>query len=161
VISSKDIKGSLILTNQRLMIGGSRNSIYLKDIKTIDIPSINAINITLEDREVKLFFEKRSIGHAVDQFASILLGGPYEAGSWQEEVSSYTSYWASLLTIARFLYGQVIETVIEEVPEERRAWCARCQMYVLVPWTDIPVWEINCPECGRKGMTTLSPTDRL
>ena len=33
VVLSKDVKGSLILTNKRIIIGGSINSIYLKDIK--------------------------------------------------------------------------------------------------------------------------------
>ena len=105
VYLSKQISGSLTLTNHRIIVENLDNSIYLKEISKIDIPSILNIELSLGDDVKNLRFEKRNIGHAVDQFASVLLGSPYEAGSWQEEVSSYTSYWASLTTMAVFLFG--------------------------------------------------------
>ena len=89
------------------------------------------------------------------------MGTPYEAGSWQEEVSSYTAYWASILTMARFLYGTTDEISEEEKYEDKKVWCSRCDKYVTVPWTEAPVWKLRCPECGHGGMTTLSPKDRL
>lgn len=124
--------------------------------------SISRIKINLKDRVEHLTFTKRSIGHAVDQFASIILNTPFEAGSWQEEVSSYTSYWASILTMVIFLFRQKIpySQSIGAKYEERKAWCHHCQKYVSIPWTDTPVWKLSCPECGRKPLTSLSSKDR-
>lgn len=162
VTLSKDIKGSLILTNKRLIIGDSSNSIYLKEIKKIDVHSTPSIKINLKDRVEHLIFKKGSIGHAVDTFAAVILATPFETISGQE-VSSYTSYWASILTMAIFQYGHPDE-FREEKHEDKKAWCYNCQKYVNVPWTrahaETPIWKLSCPECGRKPLATLSPEDR-
>lgn len=152
---SKDVKGSLILTNKRLMIEDSSNSYFLKDIINIDFLPLNRIQITLRDKTIKLLFAKRSISHGIDQFASVIFETPFEAGSWQEEVASYTAHWASVLTTALLLYGE------PPTYEDKKAWCGHCKKYVDVEWTDTPVWKLVCPECNQKGMTTLSPKDRL
>ncbi len=60
-----------------------------------------------------------------------------------------------------FLYGDADEARSrwEEIKVNEqidRAYCRRCGKYMTVPATDLQVWQIVCPECGRKGMTTLS-----
>ena len=85
------------------MIGDSSNSFFLKDILQISFLPINRIQITLRDKTIQLRFAKRSISHGIDQVASILFDTPFEAGSWQEEVASFTAHWASVLTTALLL----------------------------------------------------------
>lgn len=154
-------KHPLKLTNKQLILGDNGITFNLKDMKMCLFKPMNIIEITLTDRTERLKFTKQSVGHAIDQFASAIMGEPFEAGSWQEEVSSYTSYWASMITMAISLYGNPVElseTVIQH--SERRAYCNRCKKYVFLPWSDEKVWTLSCPECGRRGMTTLSPEDR-
>ena len=158
-VLSKDVKGSLILTNKRLMVGDSSNSYLLKDIIQVEFLPINVIQITLKDKTIAFMFNKRSIKHGIDQFASIIFDTPFEAGSRQEEVASYTAHWASILTTALLLYGEPIE-YREPVYEDKKAWCTHCQKYVTVPHSDIPVWKTKCPICGHGGMTSLSPEDK-
>ena len=159
-ISGEGIRGSLILTNKRLMIGNSSNSFFLKDIIQIDFFPINGIQITLKNKTVKLLMSKQSIGHAIDLFTTVLFDTPFEAGSRQEEIASYTAHWASVLTTAHLLYGEPVE-YIETKYEEKKAWCNFCNKYVDIQHSDLPVWlKKNCPICGRSGMTSLSPEDR-
>ena len=156
---SKDIKGPLTLTNKRLMIRDSSNSFFLKDITQIGFLPMNRIEIILSDKTIKLVFTKRSISHGIDQFASVLFDTPFVAGSWQEEVVSYTAHWASVLTTALLLYGEPME-YREAKYEDKEVWCNHCKEYVKIPHSDIPVWNIKCPICGHGGMTSLSPEDR-
>lgn len=155
----KDVKGSLILTNKRLMIGDSSNSYFLKDIIQIDFFPINGIQITLRDKTIKLIFSKQSISHSIDQLASVFFDTPFEAGSWQEEIASYTAHWASVLTTALLFYGEPIE-YRETIYEDKKVWCKDCKKYVIIPHSDIPIWKRKCPICGHGGMTSLSPEDR-
>ena len=141
------------------MIGDSKNSYFLKDIIQIGFLPLNSIKISLSDETIKLIFTKRSVSHGIDQFVSVLLDTPYEAGSWQEEVASYTSHWASILTTALLLYGKPME-YREVIHEDKEVWCSHCKKYVKIPHSDIPVWNIKCPICGHSGMTSLSPEDR-
>ena len=99
-------RGSLILTNRRLIIGDSSNSIPLEDIIDVDIETrladVTQIQIECKDGTKYLEFVRRGGNHV----AQILLGN----SGWSfSEVSSYTSYWASILTIAIFLFGQAGE----------------------------------------------------
>lgn len=121
--------------------------------------STPSIKIHLKDKVERIIFTKRSIGEAIDTFVATLMGTPFETLSGVE-VASYTSYWASLLTMATFLFGNATE-MIEEKYEDKKAWCHYCQKYVSVPWTDTPIWKLSCPECGRKPLTSLSPKDKL
>ena len=41
-----------------------------------------------------------------------------------------------------------------------KAWCGYCKKYVTGTTSLVNIWQIPCPECGHKGMTTLSPEDR-
>lgn len=141
------------------MIGDSSNSFFLKDILQISFLPINRIQITLRDKTIQLRFAKRSISHGIDQVASILFDTPFEAGSWQEEVASFTAHWASVLTTALLLYGEPTEYK-ETIYEDMKAWCGHCKEYVKIPYSDTPVWSIKCPICGHGGMTSLSPEDR-
>lgn len=156
---AREVKGSLILTNKRLMIGDSTNSYFLKDIIQICFLPINRIQIKLRDETIQIRFAKRSISHGINQIASVIFDTPFEAGSWQEEVASYTAYWASVLTTALLLYGELIEYK-EIVYEDKKAWCIHCEEYVTIPYSDTPVWKNECPRCGHRGMTSLSQEDR-
>lgn len=141
------------------MIGGSSNSYFLNDIIQISFLPLNGIKITLNDETIKLVFTKRSVSYGIEKFSSILLDTPFETGSWQEEVASYTAHWASVLTTALLLYGKPIE-YREVIHEDKEVWCNHCKKYVKIPYSDIPVWNIKCPICGHGGMTSLSPGDR-
>jgi len=141
------------------MIGDSNNSYFLKDIIQIGFLPINKIQIKLRDNTIKIQFAKRSISHGIDQIASVLFDTPFEAGSWQEEVASYSAYWASVLTTVLLLYGEPIEYK-ETIYEDKKAWCGHCTEYVKIPYSDTPVWKTKCPVCGQGPMTSLSPEDR-
>ena len=137
-------------------------SIQLKDIENVDIETriadVTKIKISLKNKTEYIDFARQTTGHTF----SILFG---DTGWIQSEVSSYTAYWASLITMAKFLFGKSdeVEEIMEEVScthsKDMQTWCADCAKYVIVPWTDTSVRKIVCPECGRKGMTTLSPDD--
>jgi len=148
--------GSLILTNQRLIVAD--NSIPLEDIVSVDIDTrtadVTRIVINLENKTEYLDFARHSAGHMVN----ILFG---DTGWSHSEVSSYTSYWASLLTMATFLFGRKNKYVKSHANEyEGKAWCHNCGKYVTIKRTETPIWQIECPECGRKPLASLSPEDR-
>ena len=157
VLSKK--KSDLILTNQRLIFGNLDTIIELYKIKNVEFVPLRSIKLTLIEDTIQFGFSKSSGSHTIDQAVSAFLGSPFEAGSWQEEVSSYTAYWASMLTMTLIQFGNPMK--YEEWKEEYgRAYCHRCFEYVDIPVSKKNVWEIDCPKCGRKGMTTLSPEDR-
>ena len=150
--------GSLILTNQRIILGTSKCTISLNDIHDIEIDTrfsdVTRISIDCKESIKHLEFGRSSPGH----IANVLLG---DSGWTHSEISSYTSYWASLLTMAKFLYGtQESDEKIGAIYEDKRVWCSHCDKYVISPWTSTPVWKIQCPECDRKGLLSLSPEDR-
>ncbi len=156
--SGKEVRGDLILTNKRLIIGDSSNSYSLKDIVQIDFYPINGIQITLRDKTVKILLAKQSASHAIEQFASVFFDTPFEAGSYQEEIASYTAHWSSVLTTVLLLYGDPVEYK-ETFYEDRKAWCYNCKKYVVIPHNDLPIWKNKCPICGYS-LTSLSPEDR-
>jgi len=41
-----------------------------------------------------------------------------------------------------------------------RVWCPQCDKYVTGMSPETHPRKLPCPECGHKGMTTLSPEDR-
>ena len=156
---SKDIKGSLILTNKRIIIGKSENSIYLADIEHIEISTrfadVPKIMIIHDDKTDNIEFVRSSAGHSLSLFS-----GDLGRSFTHSELSSYTAYWASLLTMAVYLSGgQRFEENGGYVYKDREVWCGHCQKYVKVPYTDISVWKLECPECGHRGMVSKSPDD--
>ena len=143
------------LTNKRLTFGASGKTILLVDIENVEIETRTAdatrIKIRLGRETEYIAFARHTPGHIVH----ILIG---DSGLSHSEVSSYTAYWASLLTMATFMFGR--KSKIEEVVLARKAWCWYCKDYIEIPSTDDPVWKVKCPKCGHKEMTTLSLEDR-
>ncbi len=152
--------GSLKLTNKRLRVkpGASGKAILLEDIKDVEIETrfadVPRIKIRVNRKTEYIEFRRSTTGHVF----TALIG---EIGIAQAEVAAYTAYWASLITMAKFLYGQPEYEVEEEVHEDRKGWCGICKKYVTMQWSDTPIWELSCPECGGKPLTTLSPNDRI
>jgi hypothetical protein len=141
-----------VITNKNFIFGMDNiTTVPLKKIKRIDLMNFQEIKITLDNGEHTIQIKR---GSGVDQVASILLGGPYEAGSWQEDNAAFSAYLSSLLTMAVFFFGEPEK----HVPfESRKAWCRQCNDYVELPETRIPVWKVPCPICGSKGMTSKKP----
>jgi Zn finger protein HypA/HybF involved in hydrogenase expression len=151
--------GSMILTENRIIIGDY--SISLDDIVEIDLKpqfaDIPKIRITCNDRIENLQFHRGSLSHGIN----ILWG---EIDFAYAEDQAYTAYWASLLTMAAFLYGKnygKIKEVIKEVKhEDRKIWCPNCKKYIDVLWTDELFDVVTCPECGHNGMMSHNPEEK-
>jgi hypothetical protein len=93
----------LILTNKRLILKSSGESIYLHEINNIDIDTKITNNPCIkftygEELETHIRFFRTTSGTTFH----VLLG---DSGKVSAENALYTSYWASLLTMAKFLYG--------------------------------------------------------
>jgi len=150
VLESNKKSGPLILTDKQIIIGDTNESIPLDDIEEIDIETrfedFPKINILYGDKVKSLEFYRTSAWSKV--------------GIAHSEISAYTAYWASMLTMAAFLFGQNYGKRKEVKSEDRNAWCTNCKKYISIPWTDKPVYKIFCPECGQKSMLSLSPEDR-
>jgi hypothetical protein len=144
-------QGSLRLTNKRLIFGGGK-PILLDEIRSVEIETrianVTRIKIRLMRGTEYIDFGRHTPGHMVH-----LLAG--EFGITHSEVSSYTAYWASLITMAVFMFGKNFD--VERIARTRVVWCQNCEAYVDIPRTDEPVKTINCPTCGNKGMSRLSP----
>ena len=122
---SKDKRqGSLKLTNKCLTFGASGETILLEDIENVEIETRTAnvprIKISFESRDqVKrieyIDFARHTAGHTLH----ILIG---DSGLSHSEVSSYTAYWASLITMANFMFGNKApnKEVIELKPDGKR-----------------------------------------
>jgi len=104
---------SLILTNKRLILktwmpgsdlfNASEESISLQEIKNIDIETKISNNPCIKftyDEGVETHF--RFFQTTPGTTFHVLLG---DAGKVTAEITAYTAYWASLLTMAKFLYG--------------------------------------------------------
>ena len=160
-LSKNNIRGPLTLTNNRLTIGDDDYSILIQDIFDVEITTrfanVPKIQIDCIDGPIFMEFVRLSASHS----ANLFLG---DTGWAFSELASYTSYWASLLTMTVFLHGNADEARArwEEIRVEEqsnRAYCHRCGEYMTVQMDDLQVWQILCPKCGRKGMTSLSPED--
>ena len=149
-------KGSYYtLTNRRLIIGDQTNSIFLSDIKEVELISHDVIQLTLYDnKKIKLGYGTLTAGSVINEALTYFFAPPYTIGFAQEERSAITSYYASLITMAVFLFGDP-ETYVELKP--RQVWCSQCAKYVEIPGTSVDVWKIECPICGRKGMISKRP----
>jgi len=93
----------LILTNKRLILKSSGESIYLHEINNIAIDTKITSNPCIkfiygEGLETHIRFFRTTPGTTFH----VLLG---DSGKVSAENALYTAYWASLLTMAKFLYG--------------------------------------------------------
>lgn len=146
------------LTNKRLILGDQTNSIFLSDIMEIKIIDYHRIQLILRNsKKVILNYGVLRPLSAIDEAISVFTI-PFEVGTGQEERATLTSYWAALLTMAVYLFGQP-DLYIELKP--RNVWCNHCSKYVEIPGTNIEMWKIECPICGRKGLLSKSPEDRI
>ena len=168
----KGQRGSLILTNKNIIFkhepryGNLEVNIPITEISNVDVETrwgdVPKISVYTNEKIVNLEFSRQSTGHSMSLFA-----GDIGRSFMHSELSAFTSYWASLITMVKFHYGV---TEVYEIPEQiitaartaGDAWCGRCKKYLNahseVP--DTPVWKLRCPDCGHLGMTTLSPFDR-
>ena len=93
---------SLTLTNKRLVLKEADISISLKDIKNINIETFTAnmpcIVVNYGEKSEKIRFNRTTAGSVFHT----LFGSIDKVAA---ETASYTAYWASLITIAKFLYG--------------------------------------------------------
>ena len=67
--------------------------------------------------------------------------------------------WLPLVT-GIFILLASGESSSSGVEKPFKTWCPHCRKYVAGTSSQSLPWKIPCPECGRKGMVTLSPEDR-
>jgi hypothetical protein len=157
---------SIILTNKRIIMKDI--VIPLEDIKNIDIETsaVGGIKLILSYGEEygKISFSRSTAGSA---FHLILGVGEKVSSEW----NSYTTYWASMITMAKFFYGKpkvfgkndeapTSVSSIEPVDVQysgNSAWCINCKKYVPVNPSTEPVWMLKCPECDRSGLLSKNP----
>lgn len=163
-----NLRGSLILTNKRLLIGDATNAILLNEILDVDIDTrtadVTRIMIETEKGTKYLEFARTTTGHTIN----LLLG---DSGWSFSEVSSYTSYWASLITMAKFQYGQsesfeAPQIVYNEkksnlkpayISEIIDGATLKTSSGKIIRLADVPVLDINTPhgELAREKLSRL------
>lgn len=93
----------VVLTNKHLHLMQLQTSIPLSQIERIDIESTATtdphIKIIYNGNSVKLFFSRATSGSL---FHLTLGSGDKVSREWV----SYTMYWASLITMAKYLFGE-------------------------------------------------------
>ena len=133
-----------ILTSSTLFILNKLvRKIPVIDIQKVTIIGHGSIMITLEEEEINLRVRPVSITE-------------------EHSLISRTSYFATMLSLSVFMFGNPPDYVLDF--PHRKGWCRYCSKFVDIPEEYALVkniWEIPCPQCGKKGLTSNILEDEI
>ncbi|MCW4048324.1 MAG: hypothetical protein NWE89_01175 [Candidatus Bathyarchaeota archaeon] len=153
-LDNSAINGSMTLTDTRIIFGSSDQDIFLNNIKNIEILTrlADTPQISIENNNwyKTISFERKTGAH----LANVLFGN---TGWVHGDIASYTSYWASLFTFARFLHGNPPSLKRSHEESVSEVWCYNCDSYVQVKKTRQKIWTVECPVCNSKSLLSNKP----
>ena len=143
--------GKIYLTNKRILVVSQGLVGYnLADISNIKLHSRMA-NIP------KIEFSILGTKHTLEITTSS--GNMFLAPGFDyADNASIASFWASLLTMSVFMFGNPINfEQTNPLVKPERLWCIICNKYVTVETENRNIHSMPCPVCGKKLLTSKKP----